>query len=212
MIRIALAALLVLGTAFTFSLNAEDISKYKGGRALPAGEHSIVFPNHPKQSISFVSDSDEVIIGTVEFPGGEKPLGMATINADKGMGTGEMSIMVSWMRTGNATRDEHMNSGEWLDSANHAEIKVSDVKLERLDDTVYKVHSTWTIKGVSKEIVSHANVRFIPKFPYFGENIVRLKTTVDLPLKEFGVNHPAVGSPAVAATWQATIGLLGKVQ
>ena len=61
-------------------------------------------------------------------------------------------------------------------------------------------------------MTSLANVRFIPKFPRLGENVVRVRTSFDLPLKEFGIDNPSVGTPAVAEIWNVEVTLLGLLK
>lgn len=205
---ILLAALTIASTA---ALSAADVASLAGGSPLPAGTHTFTFPNNPKQSISFISDADERIVGTVSFDG-SWDLGSLTIDADKGTGSGKAMVPLSHMKTGNTTRDEHMLSDGWLGAKANPSITFTDVKLERVDDTVYKVTGTWTVNGKGVVLSSHANVRFIKKFPRLGENIVRLRTSFDLPLKDFGLTNPSIGSPAVAAVWTAEVTLLGVKQ
>jgi polyisoprenoid-binding protein YceI len=200
--------LLAFALAGGAALAAADVSSLEGGKPLPAGTHTFTFPNMAKQSISFISDADERIVGTVAFDGSWE-LGSLTIDADKGTGSGSAMVPISSMKTGNTDRDGHMMSEGWLDAKKNPSISFSDVSFKRVSDTVYEVTGTWTVKGVSKELTSHANVRFIPKFPRVGENLVRVRTSFDLPLKDFGVTNPSVGSPAVAAVWTAEITLLG---
>lgn len=188
-----------------------DLDALAGGKPLPAGSHTFTFPNMAKQSVSFVSNADEVIVGTVAFSGGD-PVGSASFDVDAGTGAGQASIAVGDMATGNAMRDGHMRGGEWLEAGEYPRITFSDVVFERVKPTVWKVTGTWTIKGVSRELSSYANVRFIPTFPRVGDNVVRISTTFDLDLPAFGIDNPSVGSPAVARVWQAQVTLLGVKQ
>lgn len=211
--RRSLFALIAATAVATSPLAAEDdaavIERLTGGTAIPAGSHSLVVPNHPKQSLSFRSDAEEVIVGTVEF-GGETPTGMLTLDGDAGTGTASFTISVAAMKTGNATRDEHMLSPEWLNAAANPTITFSDVSLTRIAPTVWRGTGTWTLNGVSNELTVYANVRFIPSFPRFGENVVRVDTSFALDLPSYGVNHPAVGSPAVAQEWTVNATFLSR--
>lgn len=208
------STLLATVAATMFPLFAADeaaIAALEGGNPLPEGTHTFVFPSMAKQSISFISDAEERIAGVVSFSG-EDALGSATFNVDEGTGSAGLTVAVADMRTGDETRDEHMMSEGWLNAEAHPEISFHDVSLKKLSPTVWEVTGTWTIKGVSHSKTSLANVRFIPTFPRLGENIVRVRATFDLPIKEFGVTHAAVGSPAVAEVWNVEVTLLGMLQ
>ena len=135
-----------------------------------------------------------------------------TLNVDEGSGAGSFAVPVSAMKTGNDTRDEHMVSGNWLDDANHSDIGFKATAVEKVSPTVWKVTGDWTVKGTTKTMTSYANVRFIPKFPRFGENVVRVRTSFDLPIRELGVDNSSVGTPAVAAVWNVEVTLLGLLQ
>ncbi|TVR44434.1 MAG: YceI family protein [Planctomycetota bacterium] len=205
-------ALLITALCCSPLLAADDeaVAALEGGTPLPAGEHHFTFPSIAKQSISFISEADERIAGVVAFSG-EAALGHATFDVNGGSGSASLSLAVADMRTGDATRDEHMWSSGWLDAENHPTITFSDVSLRQRSPTVWEVTGTWTIKGVSREKTSLANIRFIPTFPRFGENIVRVRTSFDIPIKEFGITNAAVGTPAVAEVWQIEVTLLGKL-
>jgi polyisoprenoid-binding protein YceI len=202
-------ATLMLLVAALFA--ADDLDELKKGSPLPAGQHHFVFPSMAKQSIAFHSEADEEIFGTVAFPDGDT-LGTLQLDADTGLGSGSATIQAAWMRTGNDTRDEHMLSAGWLDAASHPTISFSEVKLKRVEGTLYEISGIWTIHGVSQELSSHANVRLVPLMRGIGENLVKVKATFDIDLKAFGLTSPGIGSPAVAQVWQITVSLLGVPQ
>lgn len=213
--RFALLPLCALCLTATAGLSAdewseEDIAAMEGGTALPAGVHTVHFPAMAKQSVTFVSEASERIAGLVEFDG-ESSIGNATITIDGDSASAEshLTINVADMRTGNSTRDEHLRSEGWMHADEHPHIHFHLDNLEKLSDTVYALTGTWTIKGESQQMTSLANLRFIPSFPNFGENIVRVRSSFQLPIQEFGVTHQAVGSPAVAEVWHIDIALLG---
>ena len=211
------SALIVAACGAAFSLNAGEEDKAKaiaameGGNPLPAGTHTFEFPDSAKQSISFVSDAEERIAGVIAFSG-EGAIGGITVNVDEGTGSGSFSVPVAHMKTGHDGRDKKMGNPEWLDSANHSDISFKATSINKLSPTVWEVTGDWTVKGTSKTMTSLANVRFIPKFPRFGENVVRVRASFDLPLKEFGVDNPSVGTPAVAEVWNVEVTLLGLLK
>ena len=82
------------------------------------------------------------------------------------------------MATGNATHDEHMQSAGWLDMANYPTITFSDITLTKSPTPSGRAHLD--PHGVAQPLTVHANVRCIPTFPRFGDNVVRVNASFSL--------------------------------
>ena len=104
-----------------------------------------------KQSITFVSEADEVIQGVVAFKG-EGALGEAKLNTEAGTGTGSIELAVADLNTGNTDRDKHLVSEGWMNAEKFPNISFTDVTFKKVAPTVYELSGTWTMHGVSKEI------------------------------------------------------------
>jgi len=188
------------------------------GEPLPAGEHTIVFPDIPKNSLSFVSNAEEVIKGTVVYAGdAEEVHGSITVSATKGSASaGSLSFPIADLRTGNTTRDEHMRSEGWLNAGAYPNVKITGISAEKIEgtDTLWRLTGTFEMHGEGREITIPINVRHYDSFPNLPQNedgYVRVSGGFDVPLKEHGVNHQAVGSPAVAEVWEVDFTLWGVV-
>ncbi len=186
---------------------AEAIKRLAGGKPLPAGNHAITIPDSPKQSISFLSDAEERMVGTVAMSG-KATLGEATIDADAGTGTGSITIPAASLSTGVAMRDEHMRSDGWMDTTKFPTIALTDVKLTKVADTVWKVDGTWSMHGVSRPLSTYANIRLVPEIPHFGKDVVRISASFPLDLKEYGLTNPGIGTATVAQVWTVDLSLL----
>lgn len=184
----------------------------EGGTALPAGATKIVFPWMAKQSLTATSDAFERMVAQVDFSAKrETPLGTVSLDG-KGGGSGEFAITVADLRTGNADRDEHLRSGKWLDATKFPEMKLAIQKLEQVKPTVFRMEGTWTMHGVTQPINGWANVRYLPEMMYLGKDIVRVKCSLTVSLKAFGLTDPSIGTPAVADYWTVDVVALGLMQ
>jgi polyisoprenoid-binding protein YceI len=54
--------------------------------------------------------------------------------------------------TGNADRDAHLRSADFLDVETHPELTFASTGVEQLDDDVYRVTGDLTIKGATREV------------------------------------------------------------
>lgn len=184
----------------------------EGGTPIPAGAAKIVFPWMGKQSLTATSDAFERMVAQVDFSEKrETPLGSVALDG-KGSGTGEFSVRVADLKTGNTERDQHLQSGQWLDAAKFPDLKLAISKLEQVKPTVFRMEGTWTMHGVTNPISGWANVRYLPEMMYLGKDIVRVKCSLTVSLKAYGVSNPAIGTPAVSDLWSVDVVALGLMQ
>ncbi len=100
--------------------------------------------------------------------------------------TGSISVPVAKMETGNATRDEHMHSAEWLNAAGHPTItfdiaKVTDLKVSGTTATG-KAHGKFTLNGIAKEISAPVEIKYSAE-----KNMIKVTADLKVPLLEHGV-------------------------
>lgn len=185
---------------------------YAGGDPMPPRATTITFPWIGKQSVMCVGDAFERQVAFVDFSaeGGNLEVGTATIGED-GTGSARFAVPVVTLRTGHEDRDMKLLGGLWLDAEKHADLVFESTKLERVLPTVWAVEGTWTMKGVSKPVSFHANVRYLPEMGRVGKDVVRLEGRFDIQLADYGVGGEYVGTPAVASTWQVELVLLGTM-
>lgn len=184
----------------------------EGGTPIPAGAAKVVFPWMGKQSLTATSDAFERMVAQADFSEKrETPLGSVALDG-KGGGTGEFAVRVTDLKTGDKERDAHLQSGQWLDAAKFPDLKLAITKLEQVKPTVFRMEGTWTMHGVTNPISGWANVRYLPEMMYLGKDIVRVKCSLTVSLKAYGVSNPAIGTPAVNDLWSVDVVALGMMQ
>ena len=114
--------------------------------------------------------------GTVETEGEDFTTAKARISAD-----------ISSISTNNAQRDGHLQTGDFFDAANHPQLTFESEKMEKLDEENYKLHGTFTMRGVSKKISLDVEFGGIVKDPR-GNIKAGFTITGKINRKDFGVN------------------------
>ena len=118
--------------------------------------------------------------------------------------TGLVTLPVASLRTGNTTRDGHLQLPEWLDAKGYPDIVFSlgattlDLKgpLALGATTTGRIHGTFTIKGTTRKVELPIKVAYIAasdklKKVMINGNALRVKGELTLKLADYGVNPPA---------------------
>ena len=72
--------------------------------------------------------------------------------ADPAASSVSLRIDAASIDTGNADRDAHLRSGDFLDVETHPALTFASTEVEQLDEDVYRVTGDLTIKGVTREV------------------------------------------------------------
>jgi polyisoprenoid-binding protein YceI len=89
--------------------------------------------------------------------------------------------------TNEPRRDEHLRSGDFLLAADHPKLRFTSSKIERVDDSRFKVHGDLSIRGVTKQVVLNAELSGTVKDPWGGQRVgFTLATSIDR--KDYGVS------------------------
>jgi len=194
------------------SAPADPIAALEGGTPIPGAATKLTFLWIGKQSIMCVGDAFERQVAYVDFSaeGGNMEVGEATLDAE-GNGRARFAVPVATLRTGHEDRDRKLMGGLWLDADNHPELVFEATRLGRVRPTVWEVEGTWTMKGVTKPVQFHANVRYLEEMRNVGKDVVRLKGSFDINMKDHGVGGEYVGNEAVAEVWTVQIVVLGTM-
>jgi len=152
------------------------------------------------QLVEFESDAPiENIRGLSTEAKGQIALDPSNPNAT----TGRITVPVASLRTGNTTRDGHLQQPEWLDAKAHPDL-VFALESVALDLTgplalgataTGKVTGTFTIKGKTKRVTVPVKVAYLAasdklKKVYIEGNALRIKGELTLRLADFGVVPP----------------------
>ncbi len=137
-----------------------------------------------KSQFSFNADTAAEKIGGVA-KGITGSFSIADAAAPEGT-TGTITVPVAKMESGNATRDEHMHSKEWLNAAGNPNItftisKVSDLKVTG-NKASGKAHGKFTLNGIAKDIVAPVEIAYSAE-----KNMIKVVTDLKVPLLEHGI-------------------------
>jgi polyisoprenoid-binding protein YceI len=102
--------------------------------------------------------------------------------------------------TGNAMRDDHVRTNDFLDAPNFPTLTVTSTGLTRVTDEQWKLQTDLTIRGVTKPVVF--DLEFLGTGPSMqeGKDVVGFSASAEIDRRDFGVsfNHALLdGSLAV---------------
>lgn len=190
---------------------ADPSAALEGGKPLPEGKLSIGFPWIGKQSIMCVGDAVERQIAFVDFSDGT-PGKVGTVEvADEDNASGKFVVPIAMLRTGHESRDKKLKNHNWLEIEKQSELVLDCKTMTRVKPTVWKVEGSWSMKGVTKPVTFHANVRYVGEMARVGSKVVRVKASFPISLRDFEIVNPAVGTPAVSEEWLIDVVLLGVI-
>ncbi|MBU1700401.1 MAG: YceI family protein [Candidatus Eisenbacteria bacterium] len=171
-----------------------------------AAEKSYVFgKSDQRTNISFQSDTDfEVIVGT-----SVKSSGDVTADFEKETAKVNISVPVASLKTGIDMRDEHMRSPGWLDAAQFPSITFVSSSVKLMSGMSWEVKGMFTMHGVSKEIMTTAEVRQIPADAAIKAGLepgewIKVTAPFNVKLSDFGVKIPDMAAAKVNDTWKVT--------
>jgi polyisoprenoid-binding protein YceI len=167
-------------------------------------------------NIAFVSEAEiETIHGTTNDMSGT-----FFVNFEELKGKTNLKIPVAGLRTGIATRDEHLRSDVWLDAEQFPEITLTSSEIvltaKNAERGIYEaaVDGKLTVHGVSKERSFAATVIKLPesvsKRLGDGEWVkITAKFDVKLSDHDVAIPNPELIGPKVSDTWSVSISLFG---
>lgn len=129
--------------------------------------------------------------------------------------TGTLAIPVASLRTGNTTRDGHLQSKDWLDAATNPDITFAIASVNLADGGALVAGAaarkgtatgTLTIKGKARTITAPITVQYLAANERFAKayivgDVVRVKATFEVALADYGIQAPAhIADLKVAST------------
>ena len=115
---------------------------------------------------------------------------------------GKLTVPVASIKTGIDMRDEHMRSAGWLNAESYPEItfdikKVSDVKSLADNKLSAKVTGSFTMHGVSKDVVADATLTYLDESETTKQrapgDLLGVQAKLNVKLSDYGVNNKVVG-------------------
>ena len=132
-----------------------------------------------------------LMITTVTGSFKEYQLSAQTDDDDFTSGRVTFTADINSISTNNPDRDAHLKSADFFDSANYKEIKFVSTRIEKIDDTDYKLSGDLTIRGVTKNIKLDVEFGGIVKDPW-GNTKAGFTVTGKISRKEYGVKWDAI--------------------
>ena len=103
-------------------------------------------------------------------------------------------VRVDSLDTNQPQRDEHLRSADFFDVAQYPELHFESTAITPLDEQTYRITGMLTIRGVTKEILLHAEVQGTDVDPW-GNERVGLEVAGQLSRAEYGMTfNQALGS------------------
>ncbi|MBV8878911.1 MAG: YceI family protein [Planctomycetaceae bacterium] len=144
-------------------------------------------------------------------------VGTVGIDAAQGLGKVRLAIPVDELDTAIPTRNEHLRSEAWLDSAKFKTIEFESTKATKKDDKHWTVEGDFTMHGVKKPLAVEIAVREIPleliQKAHWGETPgLGFSTKFKLKLSDFGVKIPEVAVAKVSDEVTVAFELVGLLK
>ncbi|MHB1930503.1 MAG: YceI family protein [Acidimicrobiales bacterium] len=102
----------------------------------------------------------------------------------------EVVIPVKSIDTGNADRDNHLRSNDFLAMDEHPEIRFVSTSVEGAGEAAYKVHGDLSIRGVTKPVTIDFDYTGNATDP-FGNHRIGFEGSATINRKDWGVNFNA---------------------
>lgn len=102
-----------------------------------------------------------------------------------------LTIKAGSIDTQNAERDKHLNSPDFFDTAKFPEITFKSTKIVPKGGDKFEVAGTFTMHGVSKEIVVPVTLGGLAKDPW-GHERAGFSVALTLNRKDYGINYNKV--------------------
>lgn len=119
--------------------------------------------------------------------------------------SGKMTVDIASIDTGIPMRNEHMRSEMWMNATKfpNATFETTSVKHKKGD--TYTVKGKLTLHGVTKEITTEADIKYIPESDatrkaMFKGDLARVTCNFKVNLKDYGIMIPDMAGGKVAPT------------
>ncbi|MEZ4443560.1 MAG: YceI family protein [Polyangiaceae bacterium] len=98
----------------------------------------------------------------------------------------DVEIDATSIDTGVADRDNHLRSGDFLDTEQYPKLRFVSSKVEKVEGDRYRIHGALTIRDVTRDVVLDAEYGGLAIDPW-GNRRVAFTATASLDRREFGL-------------------------
>ncbi len=185
------------------------------------GEATFSIHTHGMSSVSFTSDAPlESIVGTTTKVSGDFKVNLGDLAKTT---TAGINVAVSTLKTGNGTRDEHLQGEGWFHTEKHPDAIFTLQGVEAESTKLWPGHTTdatltgkLTIKGITHPVTAKATIGYHPFTPALADfgiksNIMRIKAGFDVKLSDYEMSAAVVGKK-VAETVQVSLNVTALEQ
>jgi polyisoprenoid-binding protein YceI len=126
---------------------------------------------------------------------------------DPTRGSVSVTIDASSIDTRDEKRDEHLRSGDFIETAEYPNIVFTSKRIEPVGGNRFRVVGDLSIRGVTREVVLDATYNGQAKAPW-GTEVISYSATAEINRKDYGVNWNVAletGGWAVGDTVKITI-------
>jgi polyisoprenoid-binding protein YceI len=103
------------------------------------------------------------------------------------------------IHTNQSMRDDHLRTGDFLDSENHPTIDLRSTGLRKVTDTEWKLFTNLTIRGVTRPV--EFDLEYLGEGPSMqeGKSVVAFSASAEIDRRDFGVsfNHSLLDGSVV---------------
>lgn len=200
----------VLMLAATLSLSAS------AAEPAPSDKHFVFHDPNSRDTVMFVLDAPLEVINGLS----NQVTGRVDVTGQKA--SGRFQVPVKSIKTGNETRDGHLQNDRWLDAAKHPDIvfEFKDVALPaplaNAKPVVVKTKGTFTIHGVTREEPVEVTATYLQetaetKNRAAGE-LLRVRAKFQIPLEAYGIQRTEALLLKVGERADVTVDAWGSTQ
>lgn len=126
-----------------------------------------------------------------------------------------VKVPVTSLRTGIAARDQHLQSSTWLDAKQFPLIELAGTKARQIGKDRWRIHGTFTLRGVSRPLQVDLTVKAIPAAVAAGAglervNWIRVRGEFQVKLSDHGVRIPSVLTAKVSDRWVVRVSAFAR--
>jgi polyisoprenoid-binding protein YceI len=98
------------------------------------------------------------------------------------------TVKVRSVDTGQPKRDEHLCAADFFDAQHYPELSFESTRIEALDENAFRITGNLTARGVTNEVVLHADVQGTDVDPR-GHECVSLEITGEVSRGDYEMQH-----------------------
>jgi polyisoprenoid-binding protein YceI len=102
----------------------------------------------------------------------------------------QVTIKAASIDTGNADRDNHLRSPDFLDVENYPELTFTSTRVVKHDGSDFVLAGDLTIRGVTREVELEVEYNGVANSPW-GQQVIAFSATTELDREEYGMTWNA---------------------